>query len=272
MNEFEVALLASQASTKLLLNQIRSKPRLPLQIKEKALSDYQTDLDLKVEDLIINLILKEFPNDTIISEERGVLKGSSTKVWYIDPIDGTSNLIAGRPEIAISIGLYENHMPRMAVLSLPCREIEIAVNAPGQGLLINGRIFRPPKAVERLEDAIIGIPGDFRKQKDAFLPLRSVEKLARKVRGIRITGALAYDLAAIALGELDARISLSAKAVDVAASVILIREVQGIVTDVFDNSWSLNSSSILAARSKVIHQQILSLLKEGNKDVYFHMD
>jgi len=267
MNEFEVALLASRAGTKLLLNQIHSKPRLPQQIEEKALSDYQTDLDLKVEDLIINHIVKKFPNDTIISEERGVLKGTSTKVWYIDPIDGTSNLIAGRPEIAISIGLYEDHMPRIAVLSLPCRGIEIAVSAPGQGLLINGSIFRPPEGVEYLEDAIVGIPGDLRKQKDTFLLLRSVEKLARKVRGIRVTGALAYDLAAIALGELDARISLSAKAVDVAAGVILVREVQGIVTDAFGASWSLNSTSILAARSKTIHQQLLSLLREELKDV-----
>jgi len=40
MNEFEVALLASRAGTKLLLNQIHSKPRLPQQIEEKALSDY----------------------------------------------------------------------------------------------------------------------------------------------------------------------------------------------------------------------------------------
>jgi fructose-1,6-bisphosphatase/inositol monophosphatase family enzyme len=94
-------------------------------------------------------------------------------------------------------------------------------------------------------------------------PCEIIAKVARKVAGIRVTGALAYDLACLVLGEIDARISTSAKLVDVAAGACLIRRNKGVVTDLLGNEWKPGSCTLVAARTKRLHDQLMDLLILG---------
>ncbi len=76
---------------------------------------------------------------------------------------------------------------------------------------------------------------------------------------MRITGALAYDLACIAIGELGARVSLDAKTVDVAAGAFLITQAGGKITDLDGEEWTTDSSTVLAARTSALHRTLLSI-------------
>ena len=50
-----------------------------------------TEADLRSEEILINAIKKEFPNDGIISEESETVNPKADRFWVIDPLDGTVN-------------------------------------------------------------------------------------------------------------------------------------------------------------------------------------
>ena len=58
-------------------------------------TDVLTEVDIKVQQAIVDCILKTFPDDAIIAEESGldvVSRNIPDRSWMIDPIDGTQNL------------------------------------------------------------------------------------------------------------------------------------------------------------------------------------
>ena len=90
-----------------------------------------------------------------------------------------------------------------------------------------------------MSEAVIALPGDFRRltggeegilTEEGKCLQELVKLMISKAAGIRITGALAYDLGCMALGEVDARISTSVKFVDVAAGICLINSIHGKIT------------------------------------------
>lgn len=51
-----------------------------------------TTVDINVNQLIIDLVHGQFPNDRILGEEASLLDGDSGLTWVVDPIDGTQAL------------------------------------------------------------------------------------------------------------------------------------------------------------------------------------
>lgn len=64
-------------------------------VRLKADASPVTDADLAAEAVLVEGLRRGWPEDTIVSEECGVLPGSSTATWYVDPIDGTSAFTEG---------------------------------------------------------------------------------------------------------------------------------------------------------------------------------
>ena len=66
-----------------------------------------SDADLAVEGALLGLLARERPRDAVLSEESGPI-GTGSRVWTIDPIDGTSSFLArGRlwgTQIALAVG------------------------------------------------------------------------------------------------------------------------------------------------------------------------
>lgn len=61
-------------------------------------SNLVTEVDKKSEEIIIDILLKDFPDFDVLAEESG---SSSTKnsefMWVIDPLDGTTNFTHSLP-------------------------------------------------------------------------------------------------------------------------------------------------------------------------------
>nr|HPH68524.1 inositol monophosphatase family protein [Kofleriaceae bacterium] len=76
-----------------------------LQIEYKPGDEPVTVADKRASDLIAAGVATEYPHDVVISEENpdDLRRIDADRVWYIDPIDGTKDYIAGRDGFAVMI-------------------------------------------------------------------------------------------------------------------------------------------------------------------------
>ncbi len=84
-----------------------------------------TAADRACEQLIVDSITREFPDDGILGEEGANRPGQSGRKWIIDPIDGTRDYVRGIPLWAVLIGLEQDEE---IVAAAACN--------PGQGLTV----------------------------------------------------------------------------------------------------------------------------------------
>lgn len=135
---------------------------------KKEDESYVTSLDLKIQAKIIEIVLTYFPDHRILYEE-GIQRHSMKKssfTWVIDPIDGTSNLINGKKEYGICIGLMLKDVFIAAYVYFPALE-ERYYAIKGMGVFKNflrlRRIFPNPKQM-----TIVLCSKSFRNLKERF--------------------------------------------------------------------------------------------------------
>ena len=66
-----------------------------------------TEADRRASELIVTQLRREFRNDLVVSEEEPIDPNVTipSRVWYVDPLDGTHEFIARNGEFAVMIGL-----------------------------------------------------------------------------------------------------------------------------------------------------------------------
>ena len=77
--------------------------------------------DAQANALIVERLLRERPNDALLSEER-VCDGArlnASRVWIVDPLDGTREYAEGRDDWAVHIGLAIDGVPTTGAVALP---------------------------------------------------------------------------------------------------------------------------------------------------------
>src|SRR6201987_4238328 len=119
MNEFlDAAIGAAREAGKLL----RENFGRPLKVNVEEAHDIKLELDVRSQDLITHMILKNFPDHAILGEE-GIAANTSTEFeWVIDPIDGTVNYFYGIPHFCISIALRKKGEIIVGVIYDPMRD------------------------------------------------------------------------------------------------------------------------------------------------------
>ncbi|HWC64923.1 MAG TPA: inositol monophosphatase family protein, partial [Thermoanaerobaculia bacterium] len=91
----DAAVEAARRGGEILLSWWR---RLPAgSVEEKAQNDFVSRADRESEAAIVETLLSRHPGDAILGEEGGARTGTTGREWVIDPLDGTSNFIAGFP-------------------------------------------------------------------------------------------------------------------------------------------------------------------------------
>ena len=99
----------------------------PYNIRIKDDGSIVTDVDILVEKNIREILSNYFPEDSIFGEELGFTKGNSSRVWIIDPIDGTTAFSQRRPEWGTLIASYENTILDTGIVICPIQDIYVAV-------------------------------------------------------------------------------------------------------------------------------------------------
>jgi len=213
-------------------------------------------------DIAVNRLLKErlaaiVPEAGWLSEESedGPARLAASRVWIVDPIDGTRSFIAGRPDWAISVALVEARRPVVAALHAPISE-ELFLAVAGAGATRNGT---PIKATPggTIEGARIAGPRGFLDRLATVAPAFTV--LPR-------IHSLALRLARVADGSLDAAIaSRTSRDWDLAAADLLVHEAGGALTTIGGTTLAYNGTStvhdVLVAAGLVRHQTLTVLLR-----------
>ncbi|MBM3200279.1 inositol monophosphatase [Candidatus Woesearchaeota archaeon] len=215
-----------------------------------------TNIDAACEEKIREIILKKYPDHSIVGEEGGDDNKEADYKWVIDPLDGTHNFIYNIPIFGVSIGLARNKEPIGGVIYLPPMK-EVYSAEVGQGCFLNGKKLTIKDS--HLKESLISISS-------CYFRLNSEEaravtrKFLNSCFEMRVSGCAVYNLSGILTNRFGVLVSRSAKDWDVAAGVVMIREAGGVATDYQGNQWRLGSPSIVAG-NKVSHKEALELLK-----------
>ena len=118
--------------------------------------DFVTEFDKKVEDNLIQQLLREFPEHKIIAEEsQSGAELTSDPTWIIDPIDGTTNFMHGYPQSCISVALTINKELVIGIVYNPIMN-QMFTAKKGQGAFLNGQPIRASKT-EDLSKSLLAL-------------------------------------------------------------------------------------------------------------------
>lgn len=93
--------------------------RTPVAIDDKDDTSPVTIADREAERVMRDLIAKERPQDGVIGEEFGKDRPGASRVWVLDPIDGTKAFISGNPVFGALVGLAVDGAPALGVIECP---------------------------------------------------------------------------------------------------------------------------------------------------------
>jgi len=93
----------------------------PLGVEHKAGGEPVSLADLESSALIVRRLAEAFPDDAILSEEvpDEPSRLEKSRVWMIDPIDGTRDFLRGEPGYVVMIGLCIEGQPKVGVVVQP---------------------------------------------------------------------------------------------------------------------------------------------------------
>jgi inositol-phosphate phosphatase / L-galactose 1-phosphate phosphatase / histidinol-phosphatase len=196
-------------------------------LEDKADASPVTEADRAAEAVMRRLIEAEFPRDGIIGEEYGIKEGATGRTWVLDPIDGTTSFIAGRPIFGTLIALMEEGWPVLGVIDQPIAR-ERWVGAAGKPTLFNNVPARTRRC-RALSDAILATTSPHLFSEDqapSYLSL--VSKVARR----RIVyGGDCYNYGLAASGHIDLVVEAGLKLHDFAALVPVVEGAGGLMCD-----------------------------------------
>ena len=228
-------------------------------ISKKGRFDLLTEFDLACERAIRARLESAFPSHRIIGEE-GEESGSGELVWYVDPIDGTTNFAHGHFFFATSIALYRGSEGLAGVVHAPALGVTWTACKDG-GALRNAEACRVSERA-RLDEAVCatGFPYDRWTNPDnnhAELAL-----FLERARGVRRCGAASIDLCLVADGTYDIYWEKALNAWDMCAGSLLVREAGGRLSD-YDGAPADPRSGKLIATNGLLHEVAVATVGEA---------
>lgn len=213
---------AARQAGKLLRENFRRQQR----VNAAAAHDLKLEIDVQAQELITNLLLKEFPSHAIYGEE-GIAGDQSTEhQWVVDPLDGTVNYFYGIPHFCVSIALRLRSEIMVGVIYDPIRE-EIWAGQKGEAPKLNGSPFHVSDRADLAESVVsIGL-AKTGETINANFPL--LQAMIHRVRKCRVLGSAALDMAYVACGRFDAYIETGISLWDIAAGWLLVENAGGTV-------------------------------------------
>jgi myo-inositol-1(or 4)-monophosphatase len=164
-------------------------------------TDIVTQMDRGSESLLVDLILSERPDDSVLGEEGASRSGTSRVTWVLDPLDGTVNYLYGFPSWAVSVAAVIDDQPVVGVVHAPALST-VWRGIAGEFAVANDEPIGCGEVVD-LERALVatgfGYDPAVRARQGAI-----VAELLPQIRDVRRAGAAAVDMCWVAQGVVDA--------------------------------------------------------------------
>jgi len=234
----------------------RYRARATLIIERKGRQDFVSEADKACEAFVADALLKAFPEDAFLGEEGGLQNAGGQVTWIIDPIDGTSNFIAGIPIWCVSLGLVIGNQPVLGIIYNPVTE-ELYSARLGEGAYLNGKRIHV-SGVRKLEEARMGLGFSYRRP--VQLHVTAVSACLEASCEYTRFGSGALGMAFAADGRLDGYYEAHINAWDVAAGLVLVTEAGGWCSDFFSPPEVLTKGNMILAAAPSLVEPLRKLL------------
>lgn len=253
-------------------------------VRQKGPGDLVTEADLAAQRTIREIVVRHFPGHDFVGEEgpaelphpgplpgphpvplpEGEGKRDAEFVWYVDPLDGTTNYVHGLKHFAVSIGVA-----RRGKLSseLVCGVVfdpitkECFAAEKGGGATLNGQPLHTSRTTQ-LSEALVAVSLPVHAKRGQ----RAVEQVLDVIavcQGVRRMGSAALNLCYVAAGRVDAYWDIKTNIWDVAAGVLIVREAGGMVTSLDGGAFDLARPAPVATANETLHRELIGILRNS---------
>ncbi|MEI7811704.1 MAG: histidinol-phosphatase [Ignavibacteria bacterium] len=240
-------LLASESS-KIIKNYFRTSFNVEIKSDESPV----TIADKKAEEIMRELIMKEYPEHGILGEEFGKYNENAEYQWILDPIDGTKSFICGTVTFGTLIALLKNGEPVLGVINQPVLS-EFLIGDNQTAMLNNVRVAC--RNCSSLSAAVLLTTDHLNIAR--YQNAAKFDKLTKKVKLYRNWGDC-YGYYLLATGYADIMIDPVMSVWDSMALIPVIRGAGGIITDYHGNNVVTGNS--IAASVMNIHNEVIDIL------------
>ena len=220
-------------------------------------ADFVTNVDKATEILLVEGIQRQYPDQDFLTEENTTPRFESDDLWIIDPIDGTTNFIYQKENFGISIAYYHKLKPVFGIVYDVMAD-KMFLGITDGGAFLNGVRMsindqkRPLKQTILYSD-LYGL---------SMFP-KDILHLRESIVSHRYLGAASLEICAVAENKAQSYISRNLKVWDVAAGVIVLKEVGGsFFFGGHEDGIFFNDSDgvFLSCQNNVIKEDIKNLL------------
>ena len=225
-------------------------------VEMKAQHDFVTEMDIKSEKLIREILLTACPEDEFFGEEGGGSTSSKGR-WIVDPIDGTGNYVKDIPMYTISIAYEQDGRLVIGCVYAPALD-EMYVAVRGEGATMNGK----PIHVSDVSDPTLAI---FSMSFAARLPemhrrmVDTIDGIMGTCNDLRRMGSAAFDLCCAACGRTEGFFELGLHIYDIAAGVLILEEAGGKITG-WDPEEDVLVTGNICATNGLTHDYLMGKL------------
>jgi 3'(2'), 5'-bisphosphate nucleotidase len=264
--ELEIGNALARAAGAVLLRHYHSPFRVEQKINALHEMEEVTAADREANDLIVHRLSEEFPDDGILAEESKDTERrlEKTRVWLIDPMDGTKNFVQRDGDFAVQIGLAVNGESVLGIVYQPVRDLlYYAVN--GGGAWIEGA-NQPARrmTVSAKVDPHEMILASSRSHRSPRME-RVVDLFGFKQEVRRGSVGVKIGLITEQQADLYLHLSPSTKQWDTCAPEVILHEAGGRVTDLFGQPLRYNGVRIdnrngIVATNGAAHETVIEKL------------
>jgi myo-inositol-1(or 4)-monophosphatase len=224
--------------------------------------DLVTEIDRESEHAILAVLRRGAV--PVIAEEGGREGEANRSVFYVDPLDGTTNYAHGHPFHCVSIGLVVDGLAELGVVHAPMLGV---VWSGGRRLGATRRdLFRGhehPLAVSTVPtlDAALGATGfPYDRCTSEDDNVNAFGALTKRTHGVLRCGSAALDLALVADGTYDLFWERKLKPWDLAAGAALVVAAGGRTSDPWGGPFVAEAGAV-AASNGLLHEALLRALE-----------
>ncbi len=232
-------------------------------VAQKGEIDLVTEVDKECETAIVRLLRARMPDSDIVTEETDIPRTGKSRVWFVDPLDGTTNFAHGYPCFCASVALAQDGVVVAGAVYDPLGQ-QLFTAGRGGGATRNGHPMRVSQKA-RIADALLvtGFPYDVHQHLAARM--RIFNRLVGKARGMRRDGAAALDLSFLAAGRVDAFWEENLKPWDVLAGGLMVEEAGGRITRFDGSPLGLDGSETLASNG-ILHGAMMDEIRSDRAE------
>ncbi len=221
-----------------------------------------TEVDVASEKAIKAVLSQHTPSAAFYGEETGRSDGVGSAndddlLWLVDPIDGTKSFIRNMPFYSTQIALQVGGELQLGVSNAPAYGQRMVASVDG-GAWLNGEQVQC-RDTKTLSEVFLST-GNLTRMAQSSASWAVLGQIVQQVRRVRGYGDFCH-YHQLCCGQTDLIIESDVNILDIAALTVAVREAGGVITDLNGQAIGLDTTSVLAAATPALHEEVLAKIK-----------